>query len=97
MISAKDRSELRSKANTLTPLVFVGKEGVDEGVIDEVKLCLYNNELIKVGLQKSCSESAKETGERIAQAAECELIQCLGRKITLYKRTDKKGFEHLLK
>lgn len=96
MLSAKQRSQLKSKANPIKPLVFIGKEGVTENVAKEAETSLYHNELIKVAVQKGYEGTPQEAAEKLCGILGCETVQILGSKITLYKRTDKKDFEHLL-
>ena len=83
-------------ANPIKPLVFVGHGGVSDNVIAEVATALYNYELIKVSVLKNCPTSAAETAQILSTATACETVQIMGAKITLYKVTDKKDFEHLL-
>ncbi|MEG1711352.1 MAG: YhbY family RNA-binding protein [Clostridia bacterium] len=96
MINAKERSFLKSKANTLKPLVYIGKDGLNDNIINEINISLFHNELIKIAVLKSCVETAKDLSIKIETKLFAETVQVLGSKITLYKVTEKEGFEHLL-
>ena len=48
MLNAKDRATLKSIATNLKDLVFIGKEGLTEAVIDQIDDNLYAHELIKI-------------------------------------------------
>ena len=95
-MNTKERSFLRSKANPIKPLVFLGKDGISENVLAEVETALFHNELIKLSVLKACPTDAKSAANEIAQRTGSEVVQVLGGKITLYKLTDKDNFEHIL-
>ena len=63
MLSAKQRSQLKSKANPIKPLVFIGKEGVTENAAKEAETSLYHNELIQVEVQKGYEGTPQEAAE----------------------------------
>jgi len=96
MLTTKERSYLRSRANTIKPLVYLGKDGVTESFLNEVEVALFHNELMKVSVLKASPSDAKTAANEIAEKTSSEVVQVLGSKITLFKETDKKGFEHLL-
>ncbi len=95
-MNTKERSYLRGKANALKPLVYLGKDGITDNFLEEVRTALFHNELIKIAVMKNAPEDAKSSAESVAQATGSEVVQVLGSKITLFKETDKEGFEHLL-
>ncbi len=95
-MNTKERSYLRGRANTLKPLVFLGKDGVTENFLAEIRTSLYHNELIKVSVLKAGPLDAKTAAAEVAEATGSEVVQVLGSKITLFRETDKEGFEHLL-
>lgn len=96
MISTKERATLRSFANNLPDLVFVGKDGVTDNVIKQVVDNLTAHELIKIKVQQNCELSSREVCGILADKVSAEPVSVVGSKIVLYKRTDKKGFKHYL-
>ena len=48
MITSKQRSYLRSLANNIEPIVQIGKEGIDERVLNQIDEALEARELIKL-------------------------------------------------
>ena len=63
MITSKQRAYLRSMANTMDPILFIGKEGVTEATAKEAYDALEARELIKGTVQQNCDLSAKEALE----------------------------------
>lgn len=96
MLNTKQRSLLRSKSNPVKPLVFIGKEGLTENVTREIETALFHNELIKISVQKGYEGDVRELSANVCEKIGCETVQILGSKITLYKRTDKEDFEHII-
>ena len=96
MISTKERATLRSFANNLPDLVFVGKDGVTDNVVKQVVDNLTAHELIKIKVQQNCELTSREVCELLVNKVSAEPVSVVGSKIVLYKRTDKKGFKHYL-
>ncbi|MCM1042735.1 MAG: YhbY family RNA-binding protein [Corallococcus sp.] len=96
MITAKQRSTLRSLANTLKPSVIIGKDELTDNVVAEIKTALYNNELVKVASLKSCGTDARVMCDAVCDALGCDAVQCVGNRFVVYKVSDKKGIEHIL-
>lgn len=94
-ITTKQRSTLRAFANTLEPLVNIGKSGLTPTVISEVRLCLYNKELVKINILKNSAVKAKEIAEQLRAATQSSIVQVIGGKIVLYKYSDKEDIEHI--
>ncbi|MBQ4558043.1 MAG: ribosome assembly RNA-binding protein YhbY [Clostridia bacterium] len=96
MITKKERIMLRSMAQTLPDIVFVGKEGVTENVLNQVEDNLYAHELIKLKVQNTCSEDLSVIAEIICEKCECEVVTIIGTKIVLFKESDKPKIKHVL-
>ncbi len=95
MITTKQRSKLKGLANTLRPLVTVGKEELTENVIKEIEIALYHHELVKVAALQSCEVPAKVMCQEVCAALGCEAVQCVGNRFVVYKRSDKENIEHI--
>ncbi|MEG2014611.1 MAG: YhbY family RNA-binding protein [Clostridia bacterium] len=96
MITSKQRKALRAMANTLKPLVIVGKGDLTENVLIEIETALYHNELVKVSALKSCSVSAKLMLEEVCAKLNAEPIGSIGNKFIVYKFSDKEKIEHIV-
>lgn len=96
MITAQERAKLKSLANSLRDLVYLGKEGLTENVIEQINDNLYAHELIKIKAQRNIPEPITKLAREICDACKCELVGVIGNKILVYKPTDKPKFAHLL-
>ena len=96
MITKQQRIKLRSLAMSIKPTVWVGKDGFDLQVYEQIKQELFNHELIKITLNPSM-DKLDETGlSELAVKTGADVITQIGKKIVLYKLSNKKGLKHVL-
>lgn len=96
MLTPQNRSTLRSIATNLKDLVFIGKDGLTDNVINQIEDNLYAHELIKIKVQKSVIEDIKEMASDIEEKCDAEVVSIIGSKILLYRYTNKPKFKHLI-
>jgi len=84
-LTGKQNRYLRGLGHHLKPVVFVGKEEVNDAVIRAVEESLEAHELIKVKLQDGCLSDRKEVAEELAAATGAAIAQILGKIILLYR------------
>ena len=72
----------------LEPAVYIGKAGITENVIREMDDYLRVHELLKVKLQDGCIIDAKAAGNEAAAELNAEFVQAIGKKFSLYRRSD---------
>ncbi|NUP05343.1 MAG: ribosome assembly RNA-binding protein YhbY [Polyangiaceae bacterium] len=89
-LSGKQRRHLRSLGHTLEPVVQLGKDGIDEGVIAAVDTALTQHELIKVRVGTEAPEERHDAAEQLASETKSAVAQVLGRTILLYRKHPKK-------
>ena len=87
-MTGKERAELRKQANTLTAIFQIGKENITEPLVEAVDAALKKRELIKLSVLETSELSAKEATEQLAEATNAEVIQCIGRKLVLYREKE---------
>ncbi|MBN2881282.1 YhbY family RNA-binding protein [Candidatus Woesearchaeota archaeon] len=84
------KKKLKSEAQQLTPISWIGKKGFTDEVKDEIKKLLKRRKLMKVKILKSFIDEhnvdKKTIGETIAEAVGAELIQKIGFIVVLYKK-----------
>ncbi|WP_070120737.1 ribosome assembly RNA-binding protein YhbY [Bacillus marinisedimentorum] len=90
MLTGKQKRFLRSKAHHLNPIFQVGKGGVNENLIQQVKDALEARELIKVSVLQNCEQDKQEVAELLSEGASAELVQVIGNTIVLYKESENK-------
>jgi RNA-binding protein len=76
---------LRALAHDLKPVVQVGKDGIDDGLIAAVDQALVDHELIKVKVGESAGLDRHDAAEDIAQKTKSEVAQVLGNIVILYR------------
>ena len=89
MLTSKQRSELRAKANELETTLMVGKEGVTENVIAEAERLLTARELIKGKVLESALMSAREVSDAVCEATGADGVSCVGNKFVIYRFSEK--------
>ena len=95
MITTKQRATLRALANVIDPVMQIGKEGLTENSLVQIKALFEARELFKIKILKNCDYQPKELAEEIQNQTNCEIVQCIGSRIVLYKKSTKKGFKHI--
>ena len=88
-MTSKERAFLRREAHALGPVVQIGKEMLTPEVVAAIEEALDARELIKVGVLKNCFDDPRALGEMAAARTHSQVVQVMGRKITLYKRKKK--------
>ena len=96
MIDKKTRIKLRSLAMTIKPSVWVGKDGFTENVLNQINEELFNHELIKLTLQDSIEVPTEFELSEIATKLNADVVTVIGKKIVLYKHSEKKNIKHVL-
>jgi len=77
------RKYLRGLAHNLKPVVQVGRSGITDDVLHEVRRALDDHELIKVAMHKP--KSKKTMAAKIAAGAEAQLAGLVGHTAILYR------------
>ncbi|MGE5629091.1 MAG: ribosome assembly RNA-binding protein YhbY [Solirubrobacterales bacterium] len=89
MITSKQRSYLRSLANTISPIFNVGKDGISDAFIKQVEDALEAREILKISVLGNSGIKAREASEVLCEAIGCEGVQAIGNKLVLYKKSSK--------
>lgn len=94
MLTGKQRSYLKSMANTIDPIFQVGKNGITENFIKQVEDALEARELVKIKVLNNSLLDATEVANEIADEIDAEFVQSIGNKFVLYKESkDNKKIE----
>ncbi|MBO5547157.1 MAG: YhbY family RNA-binding protein [Candidatus Methanomethylophilaceae archaeon] len=86
------RKELMRRANEINATVHVGKDGLDQGLFDEITTQLKKNRLIKVKVLSNSEDGAKEAAEAIEEATRAVIVDVRGGVIVV---TDKRTWTSL--
>lgn len=88
-MTSKERAAWRAKANSLEPIIQLGKEGISDNLITQIDDTLDARELIKIRVHlETAPEGPKEFAQQLAQRLQAEVIQVIGGIIVLYREAD---------
>ncbi|MGM0770332.1 MAG: YhbY family RNA-binding protein [Halobacteriota archaeon] len=81
--------KLRSEATHLKPMINVGKSGVTDQLIVELKKTIKDKHLVKVKVLKSASYEDEDgidgIAEKLAAATKATIIDVRGHSVVLYR------------
>ena len=84
-MTGKQRAYLRSLANSLDTILFVGKSGLTDNVIREADEALTARELVKGRVLEASLMTAAEACQALAEATGAEGVQSIGSRFVLYR------------
>lgn len=87
MLTGKQRSFLKSKANTMDPMFQLGKNGLTESFIKQVDVVLETKELLKISVLNNSGLDAKEVAIELANELKAEFVQSMGNKLVIYRES----------
>ena len=90
MITSKQRAYLRSLANPIPTIMQIGKGGLTENLLKPVSDALEARELIKLNVLENSGEDAYDLLQNLAAELGAEPVAVVGRKIVLYRASEKK-------
>jgi RNA-binding protein len=89
LMTGKERAVLRAHANRLSATVHAGQQGLTGALMHSLDDALRTRELVKVQLGKQADLDAKEAAGQLAAAVKAEVVQVIGKTVTLYRRNPK--------
>lgn len=88
-MTTKQRAYLRGMANTIEPVLHIGKEGIGETLLKQAWDALEARELIKVTIQKGAPMTAREACEALCEGVHAEPVQVIGNRCVIYRKARK--------
>ena len=73
----------------------VGKNGVNDNLITSLSDALNARELIKISVLDNSPEDVREVGVILADKLNAEFVCAIGKKVVLYRYSNKKGIVHI--
>ena len=83
-LKSKQKQFLRGLGHHLDAVVYVGREGLSDNLINSAMDALKTRELIKIKLGQNCEIPKKEAATRLAELTGAALVQLLGKTVLLY-------------
>jgi RNA-binding protein len=84
-MTGKQRAYLRSLANGMETILYIGKGGLSENVIKQAEEALTARELIKGRVLEASMLTAAEACQALAEATGAEGVQSIGSRFVLYR------------
>jgi RNA-binding protein len=98
-LSGKMRRAIRARYYDIPPRAWIGKKGLDDGVIDEINTQLEKDGVLKVEIRKGALISTgldrRDLAEKVAELTDSELIDVRGKRFILFK--PREGWEKYLR
>ena len=88
-MTTKQRAYLKGLAMNIDPIYQIGKASITPEFTEGIKEALEARELIKVSVLKNCADDPKELANILSERTGSEIVQVIGKKIVLYKRSKK--------
>ena len=89
MLTSQQRAWLRAQANDLPSQFQIGKNEWTEASEQSLDEILSTHELVKGNVLKSVEEPIRSLAQRLSDAVQAEVVQVIGRKIVLYRPSEK--------
>jgi len=87
LLTGKQRSFLKAKANTIDPIFQLGKNGLTENFVKQVDDALEAREIVKVNVLKNCALDPTEVANELVEGLSAEFVQSIGRKFVIYRES----------
>ncbi|OON97166.1 MAG: RNA-binding protein [Epulopiscium sp. Nele67-Bin005] len=84
-MTSKQRSYLKSMAQTLEPTFQIGKNGVTPELVTAISESLEKRELLKVSVLNNCDLNPKDIMEMLSARTQSVPVQVIGKKLVIFK------------
>lgn len=87
MLTSKQRAYLRGMANTMQPILIIGKDGITDAFLKETDQTLECHELIKIKILDTSFLTSKDAASEICKKLDAEPVQSIGSKFVIYRES----------
>ena len=88
-MTSKQRAYLRSLASKRNAIFQIGKNEISENMTVQISNALEAHELIKISVLETSEYTPREAAEILAEKTLSAVVTVIGRKIVLYKESEK--------
>ena len=89
LLTSKQRAFLRSMANSIEPILHVGKGDISPAMLKQANDALTAREIIKGKVLENSPLTSRQAAEEIASNVNAEVVQVIGRTFVLYRENKK--------
>ncbi len=86
-MTTKQRAYLKGLAMNIDPIYQIGKASITPEFTTGIAEALEARELIKVSVLKNCADDPHELAQILAERTGSLVVQVIGKKIVLYKKS----------
>ena len=97
MLTSKQRAKLKAIGANTDALYQMGKNEIDENYIIQLNAALDAKELIKIKILETALYTAGEAAQNLAEKTDSEVVQVIGSKVLLYRKSRKPDKRELSK
>ena len=90
MLNSKQRAYLKSISNNMDSIFQIGKGGISPEFIKALDEVLEARELIKCNILNNCTEDIKYIASVISERTQSDIVQIIGKKIIIYRKSKEK-------
>ena len=84
-MNSKKRAFLKKKAHNLESMVRIGKDGLNENIIQSILDAIDSRELLKVKILQNCEEEKGTIYSKLMDVKDFEVVGMIGRTIIIFK------------
>ena len=89
-LTSKQRAQLRGMANSLDPIVHIGKDGLTDNLVKQADEALEARELIKCKVLENAMLTAREACGELSVRTRSEAVQVIGSRFVLFRQSHSK-------
>ena len=86
-MNSKQRAYLKGLAQTIQPILNIGKSSLTPEFTESVAEALEARELIKISVLKNCLDDPREIAAMLGERTHSQVDQVIGRRLVLYKES----------
>ena len=90
-MNTKERAYLKGLAQTMDPILSLGKSSLTPEFTEAVNEAITKRELIKINVLKNCMDDPNVLAQTLAERTHSEVVQVIGRKIVLFRQNKEKS------
>lgn len=94
-LTKKQIKQLRALANSLNPILYVGKNDITQAAIKQADETMQSHELMKCAVQDGSGLTTKEAATELAEKIGADVVQVIGNRFVLFRVSDNDKIEHI--
>ena len=88
-MTSKERASLRAAAQSMDPILHIGKDGITDNVVQQAWEALEARELIKGTVLPASGITPRAAMDLLCERTHAQPVQLIGNRFVLYRKADK--------